>query len=143
MPSNNFSVGRDTTVIVQHAFVGRVELKHVIGFHPKQETVAAAVSRLDGKHLTAHLPKGWSGTIEIEKGNAALDQFIGALETAYYNGVNVPTGQVYQYDTEVDGSRTTYQFQDCSFHMPEAGQRKNDATVKQSLAFNASRRVVV
>lgn len=142
MPSNNMNIGRDCQVVIIHPLApgGRLDLQHVTGFDAKNAMATAVSDRLDGKVLTAYLPKNWSGTFHIDRGNAVADQFNDALEAAYFNGVNVPFGQVYQYITEVDGSVSAYQFDDCSFMLGDPGSWKNDALVKQTLTFAASRR---
>lgn len=140
MPTNNINIGRDCQVVIIHPFVGRVDLQHVTGFSAKNAVATVTVDRLDGKVLTAYPPKNWTGSFHTDRGNNALDGFNDLLEAAYFNGVNVPFGQVYQYITEVDGSVTTYQFDDVAFTMSEAGDWKNDAAIKQTLGFAASRR---
>ena len=145
MPASNFNVGRDCQVVIQHPMAagGRLDLSIVTDFDPKQNVVEASVDGLDGKFWSASLPKSWSGTVGIDRANNVCDLFITTLENAYFNGLNVPSGSVYQYITEVDGSVTRYQFSECSFHLPNAGSWKNDAVVKMQLGFIAARRRAV
>ena len=144
MPSNNMNVGRDCSIAIVHPLVptagGRLDLRHITGFEPKQGTTAVGVKRLDGLFLGAFLPNNWSGNIDIERGNAVLDQFISAIELAYRTGVNIPNGVIYQYVTETDGTTSTWQFDNVAFHMPGAGAWKDDQTVKQQLGWVASHR---
>ncbi len=142
MPSNTFSVGRDCQLVVMGPF-GRVDLSHVTGFESRQLTAPIRVDRIDGSQLAAELPKGWDGTFEIERGSSIVDDFIARIEAAYMNGSAVPTGTLYQYVQETDGSTSTYQYQAVVFKLTQAGQWRGDQSVKQRLDFFASRRTRV
>ncbi len=140
MALNNFSVGRDTQLVVIGAS-GRIDLSHVTGFEARQLTQSVRVDRLDGKQMGTELPKGWEGTFDIERGNSAADDFISSAEQSYYSGSQPVLGTMYQYITEPDGSTSTYQYDSVTFRLSSAGQWKGDASVKQKLDFFASRRL--
>jgi hypothetical protein len=140
MALSNFSVGRDTQLVVIGSS-GRIDLSHVTGFEARQLTQSVRVDRLDGKQMGAELPKGWEGSFDIERGNSAADDFISAAEQAYYAGSQPTLGTMYQYITETDGSTSTYQYDSVTFRLSSAGQWKGDASVKQKLDFFASRRL--
>jgi hypothetical protein len=139
MSANTFSVGRDCQLVVIGP-AGRVDLTHVTGFDARQMTHAVRVDRLDGATMAAELPKGWEGSFELERGGAAVDDFIAAMEDRYHNGGAVRHGTLYQYVAEADGSTSTYQFDGVVFRLANAGQWRGDAAVKQKLEFFASRR---
>lgn len=139
MPLTAFSVGRDTQLVVMGPS-GRIDLTHVTAFESHQLTQPVRVSRIDGTHLGADLPKGWEGSFEIERGNSALEDFIATCEQQYYNGARANPGTMYQYVTETDGSTSTYQYDNVSFRLANAGTWKGDSSVKQILEFFASRR---
>jgi hypothetical protein len=140
MALNNFSVGRDTQLVVIGPS-GRIDLSHVTGFEARQMTQSVRVDRLDGKQMGAELPKGWEGSFDIERGNSAADDFIYTTEQSYYNGSQPVLGTMYQYITETDGSTSTYQYDSVTFRLSSAGQWKGDSSVKQKLDFYASRRM--
>ena len=139
MALTNFSVGRDTQLVVMGP-AGRVDLAHVTGFEARQVTQSVRVSRLDGTPLGAELPKGWEGSFDLERGNSAADDFIAAAELQYFNGAIAVPGTMYQYVTETDGSVSTYQYDGVTFKLVSAGQWKGDNSVKQTLDFFAARR---
>ncbi len=139
MALTNFSVGRDTQLVVMGP-AGRVDLAHVTGFEARQVTQSVRVSRLDGTPLGAELPKGWEGSFDLERGNSAADDFIAAAELQYFNGAIAVPGTMYQYVTETDGSVSTYQYDSVTFKLASAGQWKGDNSVKQTLDFFAARR---
>jgi hypothetical protein len=134
-----FSIGRDTQLVVMGPN-GRVDLSHVTGFESRQLTSAVRVSRLDGTHLAAELPKGWEGSFEVERGTSALDDFVSTIEQNFYDGLGAVPGTMYQYITEVDGSVSTYQFDGVVFKLASAGTWKGDSSVKQKLEFFATRK---
>ena len=146
MPANTFSTGRDCQlVVIGPAGSGgqagaRIDLTHVTAFDAKQQTHQVRVNRLDGVHLAAELPNGWDGTFELERGNSAADDFIAALEQAWYVDGRLQGSTLYQYISESDGSVSTYQFEGAVFKLSQSGQWRGDAAVKQKLEFFASRR---
>jgi len=139
MALNVFSIGRDTQVVVIVSG-NRIDLEHVTGFEARQLTSSVRISRLDGNQMGAELPKGWEGQFEVERGNTAVDDLIATAEQTFYNGEQPALGTLYQYVTEPDGSTTTFQFDSVVFKLPNAGQWKGDASVKQRLEFFSARR---
>ncbi|HST74234.1 MAG TPA: hypothetical protein VLJ20_02590 [Acetobacteraceae bacterium] len=139
MATTTFSVGRDCQLVVMGP-TGRVDITHVTGFESRQITHPVRVDRLDGTQMAAELPKGWEGSFEIERGNSAVDDFISAAENIYYTDGRVPPGTLYQYVTEIDGSTSTYQYDNVVFKLTSSGAWKGEGSVKQKLDFFATRR---
>ncbi len=139
MSITNFSVGRDTQLVVIGP-AGRIDLVHVSSFEARQLTQSVRVDRLDGVPMGTELPKGWEGSFEIERGNSAVDDFIAATEQQYFSGTTATPGTMYQYISETDGSTSTYQYDTVTFKLVSAGQWKGDSSVKQKLEFFAVRR---
>jgi hypothetical protein len=134
-----FSVGRDTQLVIMGPN-GRVDLEHVTSFESRQLTQSVRVSRLDGTQLGTELPRGWEGSFDLERGNSAIDDFIAATEQSYFNGGVAATSTMYQYVNETNGSTSTYQYDNVTFRMANAGTWKGDASVKQKLEFFGVRR---
>jgi len=134
-----FSIGRDTQLVVMGPN-GRIDLEHVTSFESRQLTQSVRVSRIDGTQLGTELPKGWEGSFELERGNSVVEDFIAAAEQAYYNGGTYTASTMYQYINETDGSTSTYQFDNVSFKLANAGTWKGDSAVTQKLGFFGSRR---
>jgi hypothetical protein len=142
MTSTAFNVGRDCQIVLMGPF-GRIDLTHVTAFEARQLTAAIRVDRIDGTQIAADLPKGWEGGFDVERGNSAVDDFIAQIEAAFVNGSSVPTGTLYQYINEVNGSTSTYQFNAVVFKLTQAGIWRGDQSVKQRLEFFASTRIRV
>lgn len=139
MPASNFSLGRDCQVVVMGPY-GRIDLTHVTGFESRQRTQSVRIDRLDGVQLAAELPKGWEGSFDLERGNSAVDDFISQVEQSYFGNGGLPSGTLYQYVTEADGSVSTFQYDGVAFKLAHAGAWRGDAPVKQKLEFFAARR---
>lgn len=107
---------RDCQLVVMGPF-GRVDLSHVTGFDSRQQTASIRVDRIDGWQMAAELPKGWEGMFELERGSSAADDFIARIEAAYNEGGAVPSGTLYQYISESDGSTSTYQYDGAVFRL--------------------------
>jgi hypothetical protein len=134
-----FSVGRDTQLVVIGP-TGRVDLTHVTSFESVQITQSVRVDRLDGTRMGTELPKGWEGSFELDRGSSIVDDFIAATEQQYFNGGSLTSSTMYQYVTETDGSTSTYQYDNVTFRLTNAGVWKGDSSVKQKLEFFAVRR---
>ena len=139
MTTNIFSVGRDCQLVVIGPF-GRIDLTHVTGFEAHQLTRPIRVDRIDGVQLAAELPKGWDGFFDLERGSSVAEDFIAAIEAAYFAGTPAPPGTLYQYVQESDGSTSTYQYEGVVFKLSQAGAWRGDASVKQKLEFFAAKR---
>ena len=100
---------------------GRIDLTHVTSFESRQITQSVRVDRLDGTHMGTELPKGWEGSFELDRGSSAVDDFIAAAEQQYFNGNSITSGTMYQYVTETDGSTSTYQYDNVTFRLSNAG----------------------
>ncbi len=137
--SGRASLGRDISLVITGPN-GRIDLPNVTSFSAKQETVNIKSSRLDGVKLNAEIPDGWTGSIENDRGNAEVDAAFAQMETDWFEGGRTATGTIYQYITEPDGSQTAWQFDNVSMKLDNAGEWKNDATVKQTITFTANRR---
>jgi hypothetical protein len=142
MPTNAFSLGRDTQLVII-APSGRIDLTYVTGFESRQMTQPIRIDRLDGTQMAAELPKGWEGSFDLERGSSAVDDFIAATEQSFYTSGQLPTSTLYQYVTEADGSISTYQYDGAVFKLAAAGAWRGDAAVKQKLEFFAARRIRV
>lgn len=134
-----FSVGRDCTVVLQGPF-GQVDLQNVTGFQVQQITQPVKVDRLDGVQLDAELPKGWSGSLDVDRGNSALDDLFAATEDQWMNGGVYQNSTMFQYVSEADGSVSCYAFDNVALKLADAGAYRPDAAVKQRITFLANRR---
>ena len=142
MPINGYSVGRDYTIVVQTS-TGPLQLNKITSFKSKQDVTDVRVKRLDG--ITDHVRffDGWSGSFDIERQDAAVDRFFAGLEQGYYSGINEQPAQIYETIQEATGAVSQFRYDGVLMPLADAGNRAGDATVKQSINFVASRRILV
>ena len=142
MPINGYSVGRDYTIVVQTS-TGPLQLNKITSFKSKQDVTDVRVKRLDG--ITDHVRffDGWSGSFDIERQDAAVDRFFAGLEQGYYICINEQPAQIYETIQEANGAVSQFRYDGVLMTLADAGNRAGDATVKQSINFVASRRILV
>jgi hypothetical protein len=135
-----FSVGRDCTLVLIDGSFGTIQLDNVIGFSCRQVTATVRVDRLDGVQLNGEIPKGWTGSFELERADAVLDTFFAQKEDAWFSTGVLSTATAYQYVAEADGSVTTLQFDNMGLRFSDAGTWQGDKSVRLRVEFNANRR---
>ena len=140
MTSNIFSVGRDCQLVVMGPF-GRIDLTHVTGFEAHQLTRPIRIDRIDGVQLAAELPKGWDGFFDLERGSSVAEDFIAAIEAAYFAGTPCTSRHALPI---CPGERRQHQHLPVRgrvvFKLSQAGAWRGDASVKQKLEFFAAKR---
>jgi hypothetical protein len=136
-----FSTGRDCSIVLIGPF-GRVDLQNVTGFDATQMTATIKVDRLDGVQMNAELPKGWSGSMDVDRGNNALDLLMAQEEVNWFDNGVYANSTMFQYVTEQGGAVTTFAYDNVALKL-DAGRWSPDASVKQKLTFTANRRRVV
>lgn len=138
--SADFSTGNDIRLVLIFPVFGRVELKHITGFHARQVVKKLRVNRLNNTPLGADIPGGWEGSFELDRGDSTADDFAATLEGMYWANQRLPRGQIYQYISEPTGAQSTWLYKDATLNLTDAGNWQQEATVRQSLDFFAGRR---
>lgn len=136
----DFNIGRDYQVILMMGALGRLDLSKVETFENRQVTNTVNIKPLNEPGIGRYLPSHWEGSIGIDRANAVVDDAINTLEAGYWAGQRLPTGTMTVFITEVDGSTSTYQFDEVSISLGEAGTASADAPVKQRIAWMARTR---
>jgi hypothetical protein len=142
MTNGSFNTGRDCTIVLIGPF-GRVQLDNVTGFEARQVVGAIKVDRLDGIQLNADLPKGWEGSLDLDRGSNALDVLIAGIEAEWFAAGNVVNSTMFQYVEETDGSTTTFTYDSVSIRLDDSGAWRPDAAVKQRITWMANRKRIV
>lgn len=143
MPMNNYSIGLDVSVDIIGSFGSVQRFANVTHFDSKQETKQIKIVGINGRIDLLEIPNGWNGSIEIDRRNQVLDQYIALFEENYYNGVNILSASITQTIKEADGSRTQFSYTGVMFKMSDAGAWKGDEIVKQKLDWVAGRRRLI
>lgn len=140
--NGNINIGSDLTLVVITTS-GELQLTNLTGFNAKQETAQIKVDGLDGIQRNAKLPKGWSGSFALARGDNAVDAFFAAAEAAWYNGGTYNVGQIFVYIKEADGSTSTYMYTNVAFSYDDAGDWRGDKEIALKIGFEADRRQAV
>lgn len=140
MPMNNFSVGRDIILAITTA-TGTLSTHNVTKFSSKPEYKKSKVNPLDGRIIHQRFPDGWTGTLEIERADSSIDDYFAADEAGYYAGNNSSPCSITEIIQEPDGSVSEYQYTGVVLSLTNAGDWSSDTTVKQTLSFDAARRI--
>jgi hypothetical protein len=144
MAFNNFTVGRDVSVVLfDNTTRAILNVSEVTDFDCKQDTNDIKVKPITGEPVFLKLPDGWSGSLGIERRSPVLDNYIAGLEAAYYSGTNIIGASITETITEPDGTISQYRFTGVAFKMSDGGKFSGDTTVKMKLDFSASRRLKV
>lgn len=142
MPANGFNVGRDVSIdIIGPSGPLRVPIR--TGFTSKQETNSIKIKAADGNIYLAELPDGWSGTLDYERASSTLDDYFALLEQNYYSGLNLQSLSITETITEVNGAITQYRYTQVVLKYDDAGAKAGDQTIKQKVAWMASRRLKI
>ena len=142
---NSFSIGKQCTLVIQHPLAtgGRLDLSIITDFDAKPTNKDLMVDGLDGINRTQFLPQHVVITFSLDRADPTADAFGAALEKAYFDGSGfVPSGTVFQYIQESNGSTTTYQYEGVALKVDDFGSWKGDSAVKQKLTGHAQRRRV-
>lgn len=137
--NGQFNTGRDLTVILIGIF-GRLDMPNVTAFTARQETAQVRSDRLDGVQLTAELPKGWSGTIDMDRANRALDDFFAATEAAWIDGGQYNVSQMFVYIREADQSLSFWTYNNVALRFDDSGDFRPDAVTRQRIMWRANRK---
>lgn len=83
--------------------------------------------------------EGWSGSIDAEVKDAAIDEFIDALVNDNLNGIGVSDYTFVTTEQYADGTQKSYVYFDCQFKMGREQGGMNEKMTKK-LEFQASGR---
>jgi hypothetical protein len=142
MPINNFSVGRDISLVIVTAG-GPISFNLMTEFQSKQDSTRTRIKGLDGKTRYVRFFDGWSGSFKIERRDSTVDDYFTQLEAAYYAGINEQAVSITDIKQEPNNSITQYRYFGVLLDLDDAGTWAGDATVKQSISFVSERRIKI
>lgn len=136
----DFNIGRDVQVVLMMGALGRLDLQKIESFSAKPVTNTVQIKPLNEPGIGRYLPSHWEGEIGLDRANSVADDAMATLEAAFWNGLRLPIGTMYHYINEVDGSVSTYQYDEVSISLSDAGSATADAPLKQKITWMARRR---
>jgi hypothetical protein len=136
----DFNIGRDVEVVLMMGALGRLDLQKVEGFSARQVTNTVQIKPLNEPMIGRYVPSGWEGDFSVDRANSVVDDAIATIEAGFWNGLRLATGTMFQYINEVNGSVSTYQYDEVSISLSDAGAATADAPIKQKITWMARRR---
>ena len=139
MPLNGFNIGRDVTLNLI-TDLGSMRLALVTSFSSKQENIDQEIKGLDGITRRLRYFNGWTGRLTVERQDSALDDYFARMEDGYYAGLNEAPVSISETIQENSGALTQWRYIGCLLKYDDAGEKRGDQSIKQSLSFIAFRR---
>jgi hypothetical protein len=138
MPQAGYTLGRDVALDIIGPY-GPVRLK-IMAFEAKPKIANSEITPLNGLTDELLIPKGWTGTIDVERTDSTLDDFWAKWEDDFYNGVVQPPATITETIQETGGSVSVYRYENVVLHLADAGKKEGEKTVRMQLTFTARRR---
>lgn len=139
MPSNDMSVGRDLTfTIVTPA--GTLNISGVTDYSVAKKNTTLTSKRLNGRQVHGTIPDGFDITIRLDRRDNVLDNFFADQDAAYYAGINLRGGTIYETIQEKDGSISQYRYTDVILEFNGPGDWKGDSFIPLTLMAHATER---
>ena len=142
MPAATFSLGKDIQAIIITPEGGRLNIKNITKFTQNWNTKKVTSAPLNGPPQQADLPAGWNCEVDFDRADNTVDAYFALREAAFWAGQAYANGTSYIYITEIDGSQSRYQFNNCSFSF-NAGSWTAEDKVSQKIMFFASTRTAI
>jgi hypothetical protein len=143
MPQGQFNLGRDIGLTIFTPQAGPLTLNTIKSFKSKSDDNVQKIILING--ITDHLRffQGWSGSFDIERANAVLDQYFALLESNYFLGIPEAAASITETIQEVNGTVSQYRYPGVILSFSDAGDYTGDKSVSQSLSFVSRRRIQI
>jgi len=145
MPVNTgfgtLNIGKDVVLDIIGPNGQTISVNITNGFTAKQDAKALDSKGLDGINRVASIPDTWSGDISLDRSGSGVDDLIAAIEAQYFNTGVLNNYRITQTIQEPGGIISQYRFDGVAISLPDAGDWKGDAFVKQKIAWKASKRL--
>jgi len=141
MPVNNFTTGRDVSLVIQLP-TGPLTLV-LTDFSADPKVTNLESKPLSGIKQHAYIPDGWNISFKVDRMDTAADDFWANFEAQYYAGANQLAGTIYETIAEANGSVSQWRFIGVIVKLDKAGDFSGDKKVEQSFSGMASQRIRV
>lgn len=139
MPLDGYSLGRDVAIDVNTS-TGVMRLSKVTKFTKKPKISNQEITLLNGVTDELQWPKGWTGTITLQRSDSTADDWQAQWEDDYFNGVNRDPSTITETITEPNGGTSVYRFEGVQMHLSNAGDASGEKTIEQEFTWTARRR---
>lgn len=139
MPQQGYSIGRDIALNINTG-QGILQVRGITGFNSHQEDTKVKLKLLDGVIKTLRFFEGWAGRFDLERKDATIDKYFNQLEANFYAGLTETEVTIMETIVEVNGTTSRFLYREVIMTLENAGEYQGDTSVKQAIAFAASRR---
>lgn len=140
MPVNNFTVGRDVSLVLNGPN-GPITLNGITDFSAKPMTTTLKAKPLNGIPQFGYIPDGWELSFKLDRMDRGVDDFWAAFEAGYYNGDNQAAGTVNESIQEANGDISKWRYTGFVLKLDTPGDFSGDKKVEQSLSGLASQKI--
>lgn len=138
---DSFNIGKDIVIdITMNDGTSLVLPITVTGFHMKAVYGKIKGSYMDGVNRQRSVPQGWEGDIKLDRRDNTVDAFFSARDAAFYAGQTVQSAKITETTYESNGSLSQFQYTGVDLTFDDAGDKKADAKVEQTIGVFASKR---
>ncbi|MBU3625732.1 hypothetical protein ICN48_05720 [Polynucleobacter sp. JS-Safj-400b-B2] len=134
------STGRDLSIAIVAGDGTNFNLGNILDFKPKQEITKQRVKPINGKNAELVHIDGWSGSIQVERMSADIDNYFATQEKNYYNGISSQPCTMQLTINEPNGSVTQWRFTGGTLTFDNAGDWQQDKSVSLTIGFFFSSR---
>ncbi|QBJ80514.1 hypothetical protein [Aquitalea sp. USM4] len=137
-----YNTGKDVALDINGPN-GPIRISKIMSFDSKPKTTSQEITPLNGQTDELLIPKGWTGSFEVERTDATLDTWWAQFESDYYNGVPQAAATITETISETDGSVSVFRYTNVIMKLEDAGKKEGDKTIRMSVSFTARRRIKV
>ena len=141
MPQGQYNIGRDVTLTIIGPS-GVIVLDTITNWKRKQDDSIQRVVPINGDVDHLQFFYGWSGSFDLERAGPQLDLYFALKESNYFTGIRDKNVFIRELIDEPDDSVSTFKFTKVKLSYADAGDFAGDKSVKQSVNFVSSRRIL-
>lgn len=140
MPTQDFNVGRDAALTINHPTRGalRWKIRTSHEWTPVYKDVTS--NGADGTDRFAYLPAGWRGSFKFDRADSSIDDFFVMMEDDYFRGIALQNATVTETITEVNGAISQYRYEGVALKLTGGGSWAGDNKVDQTVEGMAQRK---
>lgn len=138
-----YNIGRDVSLDINDPVNGLIRFSIRTGFEATPIYDELKSKALDGIPRNAAIPDGHRLAFQIDRANAAIDNYFAAKEARYFNGEADPNVTITETITEIDGSVTAWRYTDVALRLTGGGTWRGNAITTQAMEGMAAMKIKI
>lgn len=141
MPISGLSIGRDVTWKIQTAQGPLVfSQDHITSFEASPDAELKKLLGVSGIITPAIFHGGHSLKMDITRVDDTLDRYWAVAEAAYYAGLDLPGGMIYETIQEPNGTVSQFVYTNVQLKIDTFGERTGNSWISMKFSGYAARR---